>query len=160
MKVPEHDNLHVFYHEINSVRNLLSEKESERKGPPSQKINVDIFYGWVKAVIKRWGNLPSKELIGVKPFRPKIWINRLEYIVCKAFEGKKEELEPGYSNIARQTIRSLAVNYGGMTLKEVGQWKESVPSVNVTSPASGGRETLRANNYVCVWMDCTSSGSE
>jgi hypothetical protein len=59
--------------------------------------------GWVKAVIKRWGNLPSKELIGVKPFRPKISINRLEYLVCKAFEVKKEELEkPGYNNIDRQ----------------------------------------------------------
>jgi hypothetical protein len=47
--------------------------------------------------------LPSKELIGVKPFRPKISINRLEYLVCKAFEVKKEELEmPGYNNIDRQ----------------------------------------------------------
>ena len=28
---------------------------------------------------------------------------------------------PGYNNIARQAILCLAVNYGGMTLKEVGQ---------------------------------------
>jgi hypothetical protein len=77
---------------------------------------------WIKAVIEKWGNSSSNELSGAKPFRKNISINTLEEYVCKEFEVKKEELEiPGYNNIARQSMLCLAVNYGGMTLKEVSQ---------------------------------------
>jgi len=75
--------------------------------------------------------------------------------------GKQISLLPGNRSTRGKPFQELWKDLALLIapLKGVGQWKESVPSVNVTSPTSGGRETLRANNYVCVWMDCTGSGS-
>ena len=55
--------------------------------------------GWVKAVLKRWGNFSSKELSGAKPFRKNISINTLEERVCKEFDVKREALETPVYNI-------------------------------------------------------------
>ncbi len=83
----------------------------------------------------------------VKPFRPKITINRLGDIVCKEFEVKKEALrKPGYNNIARQTILCLAVNYGGMTLKETGQKYGARSYFCVCKAVSRFRQRLAKNH--------------
>lgn len=106
---------------------------------------------WVKAVIKRRGNFSSKELSGAKPFRTKMSINELEAFVCKEFEVKKEELEmPGYNNIARQAILCLAVNYGGMTLKEVGQKYGARSYFSVSKAVSRFRQRLAKDHTLNV----------
>ncbi|MCF6147599.1 MAG: hypothetical protein E3K37_02965 [Candidatus Kuenenia sp.] len=77
---------------------------------------------WIKTVLKRWGNFSSRELSGVKPLRKHILVETLEEHVCNEFEIKRETLEmPMYNNVARQAMMFLAVNHGGMTLKEVSQ---------------------------------------
>ena len=49
---------------------------------------------------------------------------------------------PGYNNIARQAILCLAVNYGGMTLKEVGQKYGALSYFSVSKAVSRFRQRL------------------
>ena len=64
---------------------------------------------------------------------------------------KKEELEmPGYNNIARQTILCLAVNYGGMTLKEVGQKYGALSYFSVSKAVSRFRQRIAKDHTLNV----------
>ncbi|MEE9165727.1 MAG: transposase, partial [Nitrospinota bacterium] len=77
---------------------------------------------WVSKIIEKWIDFSSKELTGVKLLKPSIPIHKFEQLVCKEFEIKKDDLKKlTYNNIARMAIIYLAFNYGGLTLREIGQ---------------------------------------
>ena len=70
-------------------------------------------------------------------------ITTLKEYVCKEFAVKKKELEIlGYNNIDRQAILCLVVNYGGMTLKEVGQKYGERSYFSVSKEVSSFRQRL------------------
>ncbi len=78
--------------------------------------------GWVKKVIKKWGDYSSKELSGVKPIKTRIPVADMEKLVCQEFKVEEDELKKtSYNNKARMAIMYLTVNYCGLTLKEAWQ---------------------------------------
>ncbi|GJQ47904.1 MAG: hypothetical protein HKUEN01_02900 [Candidatus Kuenenia stuttgartiensis] len=104
---------------------------------------------WVKKVLKRWGNFSSRELSGLKPFRKDISVGTLEEHVCKEFGVKRETLEMSmYNNIARQTMLFLAVNHGGMTLKEVSQRYGARSYFSVSKAVSRFRQRLAKDHTI------------
>ena len=77
---------------------------------------------WANKIIKKWIDVSSKEITGIKPLRVRIPVNKYEQLVCKEFEISKQNLKKlTYNNIARMSMIYLAYNYCGLTLRVIGQ---------------------------------------